>query len=38
MMVNSEPLDLVGDGGDFLLLVQRIEAMRGFREYFNKGS
>jgi deoxyadenosine/deoxycytidine kinase len=38
MMVNSEHLDLVGDDGDFLLLVQRIEAMQGLREYFNKGN
>jgi deoxyadenosine/deoxycytidine kinase len=36
MMVNSEHLDLVGDSGDFQLLVQRIETMRGLREYFNK--
>ena len=37
MVVNSEHLDLVGDPGDFQLLVRRIEAMRGPREYFNRG-
>jgi deoxyadenosine/deoxycytidine kinase len=37
MVVNSERLDLVGDPDDFLLLVRRIETMRGTREYFNKG-
>jgi deoxyadenosine/deoxycytidine kinase len=37
MMVNSEHLDLVGDPGDFPLLVRCLETMRGTREYFNKG-
>jgi deoxyadenosine/deoxycytidine kinase len=36
MVVNSEHLDLAADPGDFRLLVQRIEAMRGPREYFNR--
>jgi deoxyadenosine/deoxycytidine kinase len=36
MVVNSERLDLVGDPDDFLLLVRRIETMRGTREYLNK--
>ncbi|MDR0577423.1 MAG: deoxynucleoside kinase [Candidatus Accumulibacter sp.] len=38
MVVNSENLHFVDDADDFLLLVQRIEAMRGPREYFNKGN
>jgi deoxyadenosine/deoxycytidine kinase len=39
MVVNSEHINLVDDDpGDFLLLVQRIEAMRGLREYFNRGN
>ena len=37
MVVNSENLNFVDDSDDFLLLVQRIETMRGPREYFNRG-
>ena len=29
--------NFVDDSGDFQLLVQRIESMRGHREYFNRG-
>ena len=38
MVVNSERLNFVDDPDDFLLLVQRIEAMRAPREYFNRGN
>ena len=38
IVVNSERLNFVDDPDDFLLLVQRIEAMRGPREYFNRGN
>jgi len=37
MIVNSENLNFVDNDDDFQLLVQRIQAMRGQREYFNKG-
>ena len=37
LVVNSEHLNFVDDDQDFGLLVQRIEAMRGPREYFNRG-
>ena len=37
MMVNSENLNFAESADDFLLLVQRIESMRGRREYFNRG-
>ncbi|MDR2113218.1 MAG: deoxynucleoside kinase [Candidatus Accumulibacter sp.] len=37
MVVNSEHLNVVDDPADFQLLVQRVEAMRGLREYFNRG-
>jgi deoxyadenosine/deoxycytidine kinase len=37
MVVNSENLNFVDNDDDFQLLVQRIAAMRGPREYFNKG-
>ena len=37
MIVNSENLNLVDGSDDFQLLVQRIESMRGHREYFNRG-
>ncbi len=37
LVVNSENLNFVDDDGDFQLLIQRIESMRGHREYFNKG-
>ncbi|MDR2450350.1 MAG: deoxynucleoside kinase [Candidatus Accumulibacter sp.] len=38
MVVNSEHLDFAADPDDFQLLVQRIEAMRGPRAYFNRGN
>ena len=38
MVVNSEHLNYADDSNDFLLLVQRIETMRGSREYFNRGN
>lgn len=38
IVVNSERLNFVNDPDDFLLLVQRIETMRGPREYFNRGN
>ncbi|MDR2506984.1 MAG: deoxynucleoside kinase [Candidatus Accumulibacter sp.] len=37
MIVNSENLNFAEDDEDFRLLVQHIDAMRGHREYFNKG-
>jgi deoxyadenosine/deoxycytidine kinase len=37
MVVNAENLNFVDNDDDFNLLVQRIEAMRGHREYFNRG-
>lgn len=37
MVVNSENLNFVDRDDDFHLLVQRIEGMRGHREYFNRG-
>jgi deoxyadenosine/deoxycytidine kinase len=37
MVVNSEHLNFVDRDEDFKLLVARIEAMRGHREYFNRG-
>ena len=37
MVVNSENLNFADSTDDFLLLVQRIESMRGRREYFNRG-
>lgn len=37
MVVNSENLNFVDQDDDFHLLVQRIESMRGHREYFNRG-
>jgi len=37
MVVNSEKLNFVDRDEDFHLLVERIEAMRGHREYFNRG-
>ncbi|MDR1936285.1 MAG: deoxynucleoside kinase [Candidatus Accumulibacter sp.] len=38
MVVNSEHLNFVDEPDDFQLLVQRIEAMRGPHEYFNRGN
>jgi deoxyguanosine kinase len=37
LVVNSENLNFVDSADDFRLLVQRIESMRGHREYFNRG-
>ncbi len=37
MVVNSENINFVDRDDDFQLLVTRIEAMRGHREYFNRG-
>ena len=37
MVVNSEHLNYAEDPNDFLLLIQRLENMRGSREYFNRG-
>jgi len=37
MVVNSENLNFADNEDDFLLLIQRIESMRGPREYFNRG-
>jgi len=37
LVVNSENLNFVDSTDDFQLLVQRIESMRGHREYFNRG-
>ncbi|MBL8394468.1 MAG: deoxynucleoside kinase [Candidatus Accumulibacter sp.] len=37
MVVNCEKIDFVDCDDDFQLLVKRIEAMRGQREFFNRG-
>ena len=37
MVVNSQNLNFTDRGADFQLLIQRIVAMRGHREYFNRG-
>ena len=37
MIVNSENLNFVDEPKDFELLMQRIDAMRGGREFFNRG-
>lgn len=37
MVVNSENLNFVDQDDDFRLLLERIEAMRGQRGYFNRG-
>lgn len=37
MVVNVENINFVDSDDDFQLLVKRIEAMRGHREYFNRG-
>lgn len=37
MIVNSENLNFVDEPKDFELLIQRIDAMRGGREFFNRG-
>lgn len=38
MVVNSEHINFVDHDDDFQLLIQRIESMRGHREYFNRGT
>lgn len=38
LVVNSRRLNFVDRSGDFELLLQRINAMRGGREFFNRGS
>lgn len=38
LMVNSEHLNFVDGDADFTLLLQRIEEMRGPREFFSKGT
>ncbi|MBP6708805.1 MAG: deoxynucleoside kinase, partial [Candidatus Accumulibacter sp.] len=37
MVVNCENINFVDRDDDFQLLVKRIEAMRGHREFFNRG-
>ena len=37
MMVNSENLNFVDNDADFNLLLERIEGMRGPREFFSMG-
>ena len=37
LIVNSENLNFVDDAKDFELLLSRIQAMRGGREFFNRG-
>jgi deoxyguanosine kinase len=38
LMVNSENLNLVDNAGDFDLLLERMDKMRGPREYFSRGA
>jgi hypothetical protein len=38
LIVNSDHLNFVDQPGDFDLLLQRIHAMRGPREFFSMGS
>ena len=38
LVVNSENLNFVDDADDFSLLLQRIEGMRGAREFFSMGA
>ena len=38
LMVNNEHLNFVDGDEDFNLLLQRIETMRGPREFFSRGS
>lgn len=38
LMVNTEHLNFEDDAGDFALLLQRIEEMRGPREFFSRGN
>jgi deoxyguanosine kinase len=37
MMVNSENLNFVDNDEDFKLLLERLEGMRGPREFFSMG-
>jgi hypothetical protein len=37
LIVNSEKLDFVNDDRDLDLLIERVGAMRGSREFFNWG-
>lgn len=37
LMVNSAQLDFIDGDRDFALLLERVAAMRGQREYFNRG-
>jgi len=38
LIVNSDNLNFVDQPGDFALLLQRVAAMRGPREFFSMGS
>ncbi|HVW64561.1 MAG TPA: deoxynucleoside kinase [Nitrosospira sp.] len=38
MIINSENLNLVDDPENFLLLLERVNAMQGRREYFDRGA
>jgi deoxyadenosine/deoxycytidine kinase len=38
MIINSENLNFVDNQADFLLLLERVNAMRGRREYFDHGA
>jgi deoxyadenosine/deoxycytidine kinase len=38
MIINSENLNFVDDPANFLLLLERVYAMRGRREYFDHGA
>ena len=38
LILNSENLNFVDSDEDFSLLLQRIEAMRGAREFFSMGA
>ncbi|QRX84623.1 deoxynucleoside kinase [Glaciimonas sp. PAMC28666] len=37
LIVNNQHMDLSGDDADFTLLLDRIDSMRGKREFFNRG-
>ncbi|MDY7545585.1 deoxynucleoside kinase [Glaciimonas sp. CA11.2] len=37
LIVSNQHMDLSGNDGDFALLLDRIESMRGKREFFNRG-
>jgi hypothetical protein len=38
LIVNSDNLNFVDEPGDFDLLLQRVEQMRGGREFFSLGA